>query len=292
MTSLWSLVLAAGSGRRLASVTGGIPKQFWRADGRRTLLEQTLDRSALVTPSSRTVVVVDRSHAGFVARLPPSVRTRQLVYQPHDIGTAAGVLIGLIEVLAADPQASVVLMPSDHGVRRPGRFAAGIEMAVHRLHTTPRKIVLFGAVPGSAETQYGWIRPAGAPMPQALCGVASFVEKPAAPIARALFDAGAVWNTMVLVARADAIVRLYERHLPALLAGFLPSLTMEADDRMRHLDRCYDTLPHADFSNDVLAPADGLALYVLPADVGWSDLGTPERLGQWDPAHPAIRQVS
>src|SRR5690606_23822021 len=53
----WTVVLAAGAGRRLASVTGGVPKQFWRAAGGRSLLRQTLDRFAPLAPTSRTVVV-------------------------------------------------------------------------------------------------------------------------------------------------------------------------------------------------------------------------------------------
>jgi mannose-1-phosphate guanylyltransferase len=292
VTILWSLVLAAGAGRRLAGVTGGIPKQFWRADGVRTLLERTLDRSALVAPARHTVIVVDRSHAGWVARLPPAVRSRRLVYQPRDVGTAAGILVGLMEILAADPRAAVVLMPSDHGVRRPGPFAADIVRVARALRATPDHVVLFGAAPGSADTQYGWIQPSEAPNGHAWRRVAGFVEKPPLPLARALFASGAVWNTMVLVARAASLIALYERHLPALLDVFQPALRLDPEARRRYLDRRYEDLPHADFSRDVLGRADGLALHVWPADIGWSDLGTPERLGQWNHAQADARLVS
>ena len=64
----WTVVLAAGSGRRLASLTGGVPKQFWSPDGQPSLLAQTLARLAPLAPPSRIVIVVDQTHR-------PSVHT-------------------------------------------------------------------------------------------------------------------------------------------------------------------------------------------------------------------------
>jgi len=89
--TLWNIVLAAGAGRRLASVTGGIPKQFWSADGGPSLLEDTLARSAVLAPPERTVIVVDRSHRRFVHALPDVERVERVNYQPRDRGTARDV---------------------------------------------------------------------------------------------------------------------------------------------------------------------------------------------------------
>src|SRR6185503_15686864 len=97
---VWNLVLAAGAGRRLASVTGGVPKQFWRRDGGPTLLEDTLTRTSPLASRARTVIVVDSTHAHFITGSAAEAFER-VVYQPTDRGTAAGVLFGLMNVLSA-----------------------------------------------------------------------------------------------------------------------------------------------------------------------------------------------
>lgn len=282
---LFNLVLAAGAGRRLAAVTGGTPKQFWRFDGRRTLLEYTLDRCAPLASSERTRIVVDAGHAPFVARLPELARRGAIVRQPMDRGTAAGVLLGLIDVLCADTDGVVMLMPSDHGVQRTGGFLSGIRRASLYVHAGLTDVVLFGITPDSADGDYGWIMPDQPGATRGFQKIASFIEKPPAPLAHALYSTGAVWNTMVLVARASALAALFRRQLPDLWRVFEPARHMgerQRDEYFRHL---YAGLPTYDFSRDVLARADGLSLYTWPATLGWSDLGTPTRLAQWSGAH-------
>src|SRR5690348_5704087 len=100
---LWSIVLAAGRGTRLSSLTGGVPKQFWSPRGDRSLLEETLARVSPLVPRDRVVTVVDRSHRRYVALLEARAAVGPVAYQPGDLGTAAGVLFGLHEVARRDP---------------------------------------------------------------------------------------------------------------------------------------------------------------------------------------------
>jgi mannose-1-phosphate guanylyltransferase len=226
---LWAIVLAAGAGRRLASVTGGVPKQFWSADGGPSLVEQTVSRVAGLIPASRTVTVVDRTHREFVNALAELPRLGQVIYQPSDRGTAAGVLLGLAAVIDAAPDAIVLITPSDHGIARPEVFSDGVRQAVARVEAGQNEILLFGVPPSTALGDYGWITPgarsgaeagsAHTPLP-----VTAFVEKPSTDEAARLMAAGALWNTMVLVARAGALLDLYGRHLPALTDVFLRAL--------------------------------------------------------------------
>ena len=290
--TLWNIVLAAGAGKRLSSVTGGIPKQFWSADGGSTLLEDTLDRSAKLTPTDRTVVIVDRSHTRYIAALPQIARDCRVVYQPSDRGTAVGVLLGLIEVVSADPDAVVLLLPSDHGIRNLRAFVTGVRRATLEVRSSRSHVVLFGVAPSSADDEYGWITPHDGAVARLFRAVATFVEKPAPVVARQLFEAGAVWNTMVLVGRATALLSLYRRHLPELADAFVPALGLLPVERTNYFASLYDQLPVADFSHDVLSRADGLTLYSWPATLGWSDLGTPDRLNRWDMTHHTLHQAS
>ena len=277
----WSLVLAAGAGRRLSVMTGGVPKQFWRPQGRTSLLEDTLNRLSPVVPAHRTVTIVDRSHQPFVTALANPDRLGEIVYQPENRGTAAGVLLGLLAVAARARDAIVVLTPSDHGVRRPEIYREGLRASINSVRREASGVVLLGVDGDCVHADYGWITPARVPRPNELVPVASFVEKPSAALAAELWVTGAVWSTMVLVARVSALINLYKRHLPGLYAVFAPAATLPNRDCRRYFDAVYPTLPPYDFSHDLLAPAAGLSLVVWPSTVGWSDLGTPERLRAW-----------
>lgn len=278
---VWSVILAAGAGRRLASITGGVPKQFWRPRGKTSLLDDTIDRLAPLVPTSRMVTVVDESHRSHVNAMPMPDRLGEVVYQPEDRGTAAGALLGVLSVIAEAPGAIVVLTPSDHGVRCPNVFRQGLRTAFDLLRREQSRVVLFGVQPDRACGDYGWIVPDRAPRPDVPVQVAGFVEKPPAGQARALREAGAVWSTMVVAARGSALVTLFARHLPDLYAALAPLTSYVGADRQRYLQAIYPALERCDFSRDLLEDARDLSLFVWPATMGWSDLGTPDRLMAW-----------
>lgn len=280
MPTLASIVLAGGRGQRLASVTGGVPKQFWAPPGSRSLLEETHARIAPLTDPIRTVTVVDNSHRTYVEALRPRGAMGQFVYQPADRGTAAGLLLAATMVSIGERDAVVVVTPSDHGVQRPEGFRSGILAAAAHVQARPTDVVLLGVQASSAQGDYGWIVPARPPV-RGASPVVSFVEKPAPAVAERLFAAGGVWNTMVLVAKVEALFDLYRRHAPDLAAAFELFRFVRPAVREERIARLYQHLPAVDFSRDVLARADGLQCLTWDASIGWTDLGTPERLEAW-----------
>ena len=281
---LWGAVLAAGSGRRLASVTRGTPKQFWRADGRPSLLEDTFARLAPLAPPNRTTVVVDHSHRCFVEPVARSWSSDWVLYQPEDRGTAVGALLALSPLFESSMDAVVLLTPSDHGIADSASFRAAVHDAAAVVRAGQVDIVLFGVESASPVTDYGWIVPGQRycwARTQPLRPVMAFVEKPNLHLARRLFAARALWNTMVIVARAGALLRLYETHLPHWAEVFAIHQQLPNHQRQAFLAEQYATLPSADFSRDLLTPAPGLAVYSWRQSIGWSDLGTPDRLQRW-----------
>jgi mannose-1-phosphate guanylyltransferase len=277
--SLWTLVLAAGSGRRLAGLTGGIPKQYWSPNGSQTLLEATLDRTSAVSLRDETVVVVDWSHVPYVRQLRRHGAAAHWLAQPSDRGTATGVLLGLEYIASLAPDAIVLLTPSDQGVVRPDVFERGVLRAVRAVSNGQASIVIFGAQPDRPDADYGWITPEDGRV-NALSPVVSFVEKPAPAVAARLFAQGALWNTMILVGRVSTFLNLYRQHLPTLANAIRRGMHGRFRDLVQ-LEAAYAALPSADFSRDLLEQADGLTTYAWPRSMGWSDLGTPDRLADW-----------
>ena len=283
-TNLWAVVLAAGSGRRLAPVTHGTPKQYWSVGTGRSLLDETFARVAPLAPASRTTVVVDRSHRRYVTESGRTWPSDWVLYQPADRGTAVGVLLALGPVLDSNQSAIVLLTPSDHGVADSAGFHSGIRDAVAAVESRQVDVVLFGVEPSEAVPDYGWITPGEKyrwAEERPFQPVRAFTEKPSPATAQSLFDARSLWNTMVVVADAFALRELYETHLPGWADAFATYRRLPQSEREEFLAQQYSRLPPADFSRDLLTPAQGLAVYSWPQSMGWSDLGTPERLHRW-----------
>lgn len=275
----WSIVLAGGAGRRLSSITGGVPKQFWRPAGGGSLLETTLARLAPLSDPDHTVIVVDHSHRPYVGSISPD-RAATLLLQPSDRGTATGALLSLMPVVDADPEAVVLLTPADHGVRDEDRFRLGVIRAVRRAEDYG-SVVLFGVAPTRASDDYGWIVPGAGRVVRDFRPVREFVEKPPSVEAGRLLDSGGVWNTMVVVARASALWSMFQENLNELAKVFEAAQKLTSHERDEFLSNAYRNLRSWDFSRDLLGVAHNLLVYTWPSAIGWTDLGTPERLQEW-----------
>jgi mannose-1-phosphate guanylyltransferase len=279
----WAIILAAGEGARLAAVTAAVhghsvPKQFAAICGDRTFIQRTLDRIGPVIPPERTVVVVAESHEAMARAQLAEFRGVEIVVQPRNRGTAAGVLLPVAHVLARDPQADVVIFPSDHFVERPQVFQASVRSAMAAAHEVPAGVVLLGAAAESAAPDLGWIVGATRRPGQHVRAVESFVEKPSQEDAFLLLQCGALWNTLIIAGRARAVWQLGMRHVPQVtlaLEGYRRHIG--SGDAAAVLRAVYARLPTADISRDVLQAASGLGLIAM-VDAGWSDCGTPERL--------------
>jgi mannose-1-phosphate guanylyltransferase len=270
----WAIVLAAGDGTRLQALTRGVPKQFCRLVGERSLLAMALERAGRLATPERTLVVVSPKHRRWWRRELAHHPRENVLVQPENRGTAAGLLLPLLAVLARDPEASVVLFPSDHFVRNEPRISAALRGALEQ--SADGGVVLLGIEPGWEETGYGWILP-GAEGTNA--PVAAFVEKPGPERARACLVSGGVWNSFLLAARGRALLELFERRTPGLVAAFMETRS-DPDPQRTALARLYRRLDSLDFSRDVLQGSEGsLRVHIVP-ECGWTDLGTPERVAR------------
>ncbi|HEX6884691.1 MAG TPA: sugar phosphate nucleotidyltransferase [Planctomycetota bacterium] len=276
----WAIVLAAGEGTRLRELTTArgvsTPKQYCSLRGGRSLLGDALARAARVVPKKRIVVVVAEEHRRFFEPDLAGLPRENVVVQPRNRGTAAGILLPLSVVLERDPGARIAFLPSDHFVEREPVLESALRLALESLAEEPEALTLLGITPDGPETGYGWIVPATSP--RLLRPVARFVEKPAAHEAAELFAAGALWNSFLFAVRGATLAALYRRHLPELAGAFAQVFAVLGATRRRQLEALYETLATRDFSREVLqASAAQLRLEVVPP-CGWTDLGTPERV--------------
>lgn len=280
--ALWTVVLAAGQGTRFARLARALhgedlPKQYVAVQGRRSMLQTTLLRTAPLSPSERTVVVVAKEWEELAHDQVHKLGPVDLVAQPANLGTGPGILLPLAHVLSRDPDAIVAILPSDHYVRDEQAFVASVRHA-EAVALREDGIVLVAAVAEKPETQYGWIRTGEEGHPGSYA-VSGFIEKPTSDLASELFEAGALWNTFIMVGPARCFWDLGRRFLPEQTALFEASGALHGNVEYETLERIYERMPAADFSKDVLEKSESLSVVPL-GDCGWSDWGTPERVLQ------------
>ncbi len=281
----WAVVLAAGDGSRLRSIARSVsglpvPKQFWSPDGDVTMLERTLARAGRLVPPERIAAVVAEQHRQWWS---PILRERLLpeniVEQPRNRGTAAGILLPVLRIAERHPRARIAILPSDHGVTDEWSLLTSLEEAYDAVERRPERLVLLGMPGQTGDSGYGWITPAAASS-VTVRAIRRFVEKPAHRMACRLQGEGALISSFMLVADVAALLALYRRFLPELWAAF-SGYREDGALSPQSLAALYDGLPSCDFSHDLLTPAvDSLdVLTALPC--GWCDLGTPERVSQY-----------
>jgi mannose-1-phosphate guanylyltransferase len=284
---LWAVVLAGGEGLRLRPLVRHLcgderPKQFSPLLGARTLLRQTLDRVGLLVPPERTVVVTLQAHARYLDREFGDRPRPNILSQPENRGTAAGILLAAQWIETRKPGATLVCFPSDHLVLEEAAFMAHVAEVAEFVEREPRWIVLLGAQPSQPETEYGWIEPGarvGGTVQRPIYGIRRFREKPSKEVAEALLASGGLWNTFVLAARATVLLSAGRECAPALYDRLaqLRAFTGSAAERWA-VRQAYALAPTVNFSQSILEVCrQPLAVSTLPG-ITWCDLGSPERV--------------
>jgi mannose-1-phosphate guanylyltransferase len=269
------LVLAGGEGSRLHGLTRNVhgvvvPKQFCSLQGGPSLLQEALQRAASVAPIQRVCTIVAAQHRQWWTSMLGYLRHGNVIVQPHNRGTAHGILLPLLRIAEMDPEASVVLLPADHHLRNEEIMIASLREAAELASTQPDSVFLLGIEPEEPDPELGYILPAcrsrGRP-----AAVLRFIEKPVRARARALMEQGALWNSFIIAASVRALLSLFD-------AAFETARKAMQSLEGAQLDQAYQHLRTVDFCRDVLSGNEGI-LRVLPVpQCGWSDLGTAARV--------------
>jgi mannose-1-phosphate guanylyltransferase len=205
-----------------------------------------------------------------------------VLFQPKNVDTAAGIFLPLTYILARDPQAAVVIYPSDHFISPESSFLSAVDHAVRGSDELGGRPVLLAARPDGLELEYGWIKPGrflGRTGKAAVHAVETFFEKPDEATAHEAKAAGSLWNTMVLAAKGEELWSLGWMCFPDIMSRFERlKAAIDTADELRVLDAIYEAMPRRNFSSHLLQCAPGRLAVMEMKDVLWSDWGSPERI--------------
>jgi mannose-1-phosphate guanylyltransferase len=246
------------------------------------MFQHTLDRAARLTPWDRMVVVAARHHQAEVWRQLDGRPIGMVLLQPKNLDTAAGIFLPLTYILARDPQATVVIYPSDHFVFPEDSLLSAVGHAVRESNGLGGRPVLLAARPEGLELEYGWIKPGrclGWSGGMRAHTVEMFFEKPDQATAHELITTGGLWNTMLFAAKGRNLWSLGQKCLPEIMTCFERlKVAIDTAKELKVLDAIYEVMPRRNFSSHLLQCASERLAVMEMRDVLWSDWGHPKRI--------------
>jgi mannose-1-phosphate guanylyltransferase len=281
----WAVVLAAGEGTRLATLTrdaagNSVPKQFCSLNGGPALVHHALERARHVAPAEQVCVIVAQHHDRYWRKALRHVPTGNLIVQPQNRGTGNGVLLCVLSILERDPLARIVFLPADHFVLDESALSRALRDLGAHLNGDPEGLTLIGIEPEEADPELGYIVPGGS-FSDGSKLVARFVEKPLLPAARELYASKALWNSFIFAATGGALLGLLRTHMGVYVDDMATALARDAQaTHPTALAELYEQLPTVDFSRDVVQEATHLLRVIRAPACGWNDLGTPRRVAE------------
>jgi len=270
--SITPILLCGGSGTRLWPLSRrSYPKQFSPLMGEESLFQASVrrvtdagfEKPVVVTGSDFRFIVTQQMAA--IGADPAAV-----LLEPSARNTAPAVLAALLHIAATDPDATVLVSPSDHVVRDVPAWHRALGVAAAAAQEG--RIVTFGIRPDRAETGYGYLELDADG--DGVIPLVRFVEKPDRATAEAMLAEGRyLWNAGIFLARADTLLSAFETHAPGLMdpvrgavEGAVPDLGF-----LRLAAGPWEEVEDISIDYAVMERASGLS--VVPFEGGWSDLG-------------------
>ncbi len=285
--SLWTIILAGGEGNRLKPMISrwlGRPraKQYCTFVGTRSMFQHTLDRSDQITTPEKKVIVIGKAHRK-VARTQIGGRNPgKLILQPGNRGTAVGIFLAVTYVKKSDPEATVLILPSDHFIFPEDNFITMMQKTAGIAHRMRNRLVLLGIKPDRPEPDYGYIFPGGdLSLVEGcrICAVNDFMEKPDLNHSLAALSSGALWNTVILAARVGTLWDMGCQYFPSMISLFEQYAEMIGTrDEESSLKLIYGAMPTLDFSCGLLQNSRHQTAVMELADLMWCDWGRPKRI--------------
>lgn len=281
------IIMAGGIGSRFWPMsTSDYPKQFIDVLGMgRSLIQLTVDRLKALCPVSQMWVVTSEKYVEIVKEQLPEIPTENVLLEPEARNTAPCIAYACWKIQKKHPKANIVVTPSDALVINTHEYQNVLSRALD-FTADKEAIVTIGIKPNRPETGYGYIATAEVASSDGIYKVASFKEKPQLETAIQYVSAGNYfWNAGIFVWNIDTIISAIREFQPKL-ADIMDCVysAFYTDDEV---SRVKEFFPICDkISIDYAVMEKSKSIYVLPAEFGWSDLGS------WGSLRTVLRQDS
>ncbi len=272
----YCIIMAGGVGSRFWPISRTEkPKQFIDILGvGRTLLQQTYDRFSALIPSENIFIVTNKTYKDIVLRQLPEIKEEQVLLEPSRKNTAPCIAYAAFKIKKKDPEANMVVSPSDHLIIKEEVFKKVISNGMG-FAKDKRVLLTLGIKPSRPETGYGYIQINKKEKDEGdFSRVKTFTEKPNYEMAKIFYESGDFfWNSGIFIWSMDSIIEAFEKYLSDIFILFSKGKDhFFTKTEEGFIGKVYDDCKSISIDYGVMEKAENV--YVLAADFGWSDLGT------------------
>lgn len=274
------LIMAGGLGSRFwPKSRNHFPKQFIDILGLgKSLLQLTYERFLKICPNEQIFILTNSDYAGLVKEQLPTILEQNILLEPRRNNTAPCIAYASYKIYQQNPDAEVVVAPSDHLILKEDAFLEKINKALDFASKNDALLTL-GIEPSRPDTGYGYIKYQESSREyqdeiSEIKKVSAFMEKPSLEKAQNYLATGEyVWNAGIFVWSANAIIRAFGKYSPEIADIFEKGKEFyNTKDEVAFIATNYPNSPNISIDYAILEKADNV--YTIPADIGWSDLGT------------------
>lgn len=270
----YAIVMAGGVGSRFWPVsTVDFPKQFHDMLGTgETLIQKTVSRLTQIVPQENILILTNERYSEITLEQLPFIKPEQIVLEPVMRNTAPCILYASLKIKKLNPNAVMVVAPSDHWIEDEVQFVANLERSFQYCEQKD-SLMTIGILPTFPNTGYGYIEYDKLDV-RPIKQVVQFREKPDYATARKFIQSrNFLWNAGIFVWNVNAILKAYEMFNPEMYHLFQSgnSLYNTSDEKQFIVDNYF----HAEnISVDYAILEKAENVFVLPATFDWNDLGT------------------
>jgi mannose-1-phosphate guanylyltransferase len=274
----YCVIMAGGIGARFWPMSRSAhPKQFIDILGTgETLIQQTFNRFARILPRENIYIVTNADYLELVKEQIPGINEEQVLLEPSRRNTAPCIAYANYRIQMRDPEAKIVVAPSDHIILKEDIFLENILTALEAASEHPWLLTL-GIRPSRPDTGYGYIQFTEGnvyPKNEHLKKVKTFTEKPSLELAISFIsDGDFLWNAGIFVWSLKQIMKAFSDLLPEIDDLFRKGIGLYGTaEESRFIEETYTICKAISIDYGVMEKAGNV--HVLAVDFGWSDLGT------------------
>ena len=275
MKNYYVLIMAGGIGSRFWPLSRtAYPKQFLDILGTgKTLIQQTYDRFLKIVPQENIFILTNETYIDLVKKQLPDLDKGQILAEPIMRNTAPCIVYGSHKILKINPNASIVVAPSDHLIMDSDEFTRCIKQSLDAALENDCLITL-GIKPSRPDTGYGYIQYNTKKIGEDFFKVKTFTEKPNVELAKTFVQSGDfLWNAGIFVWSVKNILKSFEKYLPEMNDIFKEGeIAYTTPQEQEFIQSAFSQCTNISIDYGIMEKADNV--YVLPTEFGWSDLGT------------------
>ena len=272
----YCVILAGGRGQRLWPVSREQrPKQFLDLFGTgRTLLQSTFDRFERLLPIENIYICTCAEYHDLVREQLPEIADCNIIVEPIHRNTAPSVAWASMRIHHIDPEANIIVSPSDQLVLNESSFAHSIDVGLGYVSEN-HVLLAMGVKPTRPEPGYGYIQLGDLSCKPDVYQVKSFTEKPERDFARVFMESGEFyWNTGIFISSAYHLLDTFEHVFPPVLRGLRYDVKeYTPEEEFKYVEENYSRYPNLSLDYAILEQSEN-NVFVMKCDFGWADLGT------------------